>query len=116
MLDKKRDRARARQRGAGGRFIFQLIWFAAAITISFFVSRFLFQNGILSYQLIYDGGVPSSWPTIIIDIFVTIMIFLVIQALFMVGYMLGNPAGRRPTSRASLDTYNPDYNDFRDGG
>lgn len=116
MLDKKRDRARARQKGAGRRFIFQLIWFAAAIAIAFFISRFLFQSDLLSYRLIYDGGVPATWPPLLIDIFVTIMIFLVIQALFMVGYMLGNPAGRRPTSRASLDTYNPDYDDFRDRG
>ena len=115
MLDKKRDRARAKQRGAGRRFIFQIIWFGVAITIAFFLSRFLFLNGILSYQQIYQGGVPSTWPPLFIDIIATIMIYLVIQALFMVGYMLGNPAGRRPTSRASLDTFNPDYNDFRDG-
>lgn len=114
MLDRKREMARAKRKGIGSRFVFQLIWFAISIGISYWVARLIFSNGILTYTMVRNGGAPSTWSNGVIDIVLAVVIFIVLQILFTFGYIIGNPAGRRRSSRASLTTYNPEYKDFSD--
>ncbi|MEM7800843.1 MAG: hypothetical protein AAF633_16750 [Chloroflexota bacterium] len=109
MLDRKRDAERARRKGIGGRFVFQLIWFVITIALSFWLARLVFSNGILSYTQAYGGGIPNNWPTVVIDILLAVVIFLIFQIIFTFGFILGNPAGRRQTSKPSLTTFNPEY-------
>lgn len=114
MLDRKRDAARARRKGIQGRFVFQLIWFVITIALSFWLATLVFSNGILSYTQLYAGGVPNNWPTVAIDIMLAVVIFLVFQIIFTFGFIIGNPAGRRQTSKPSLSTFNPEYRDSDD--
>lgn len=114
MLDQKRDKARARRKGIGSRFVLQIIWFVISIALSYWVANLILTNGLLTYDVIRSGGVPSTWSNGVIDLVLAAVVFLLLQVLFTFGYILGNPAGRRRTSRASMTTFNPEYYESSD--
>jgi hypothetical protein len=108
-IDKRREVEQARRKGSTGRTFVQTIWLLISFVAAYFVSQWLFDQGIVSYGFFYTKlFIPRVVPPWAILGGFILVIVIVMQFFVLMGYFLGNPRGREKSGRASAYTHNPD--------
>ncbi|MCA9973107.1 MAG: hypothetical protein KC425_22970 [Anaerolineales bacterium] len=112
-LEKKADAELARRQGQARRTVIQLIWLLISFVVAYFVAtRVIFApaEGLLTYQQVYRWLQISSndLPQWVILGAVMLLIVIVMQFVFFIGYFAASPEGRRRTGTPSLHSRSKD--------
>ncbi len=114
-LEKKHEEELARRQGTTGRTIVQLLWLIISFIIAYFLMNYLFKQDYLSYNMIYQAGLPRTIPEWAILLVFMIVIVVAMQFFLFIGYALANPEGRRRTGDPSLHSRTKDPLDYGQG-
>ncbi|MBK8434136.1 MAG: hypothetical protein IPL28_23880 [Chloroflexi bacterium] len=101
MLEKKRLAEKRKRRGTTKRTIVQSIWLGVSAAAAYFFLSWLTTSETLSYDDIYRMGIPREIPEWGVLVGGIIIIVLVMQMVFVFGYILGSPQGRVRSGTAS---------------
>lgn len=113
-LDDKHDRELARRKGLAGRTILIVVWLIICFALAFLISRYLFDNEILSYGYFYTRlFVPFEVPETAILIALMLVIVIIINFFVLIGFALASPTGRRRPGTPSLHSSDPDPDDHK---
>ncbi|MCP4426291.1 MAG: hypothetical protein GY803_17505 [Chloroflexi bacterium] len=112
-LEKKQEEELERRKGLTGRTIIQFTWLLISFAAAYFLVTYLFNEGYLSYNQIYNVGIPRKVPEEIIAGVFMIFVVVAMQFFLFIGYAFANPEGRRRTGDPTLQSRTKDpYNDF----
>ena len=112
LLDKKRNAELRRQKEKNRRTIFQVIWLVFAVSLTAAAVYVIYTMELFDPNLVYNAGAPREYiPEWAIWIGVGLLILLILQLLFNIGYMIGNPKGRNRATVASAESM---YGSFED--
>ena len=111
-LEKKREEELARRKGMTGKTIIQFIWLLISFGIAYFVVKALFDQRVLSYNMIYGVGVPRTVPGWAIMLVFMFVIVVAMQFFIFIGYALANPEGRRRTGDPTMQSRTKDPYDY----
>jgi hypothetical protein len=106
MLEKKRQAEFRKRRGNTKRTIVQSIWLGMAGVGAYFLIAWLNSSETFTYDDAYRAGVPNAVPEWGILVGGIIIMVLVAQLIFILGYLIGSPAGRTRAGTASVHSYN----------
>ncbi|MCA9940201.1 MAG: hypothetical protein KC418_16280 [Anaerolineales bacterium] len=112
-LEKVRERELAGRKGTTGRTVLQLTWLGICFVIAYFVSNWVFAEGIFTPQMAYAGGLPRAVPEWVIQGGIMLLLVLVMQFFMVLGFLVATPLGRSRSGKATLRSWNPDPNDER---
>lgn len=110
-LDKVREQEVAKRQGNTGRTILQLIWFAITFIMAYFIVEWLLAERYISFSRLYGGGIPRVIPEWLLQGGLMLIVVIVIQFFFLMGYLIASPLGRKRSGRPTLRSWNPDPND-----
>jgi len=104
-LEKKRDEELARRKGLTGKTIIQVIWLLISFIIAYYLSNYLFEQGVISYNRLYTQlSIPREVPREAVLAGLMLLIVMVMQMFLILGFVLASPEGRRRTGEASLNS------------
>jgi ABC-type sugar transport system permease subunit len=115
-LDKHKEYEVAKRQGFAKRTIIQTIWLLISGVISFFVLRWLFDTGYITYSFFYNTlGVPSSIPQELLFGASILVLVAIMQFFLILGFAFASPVGRqRPGTPSAytrtVDPFADDYN------
>ncbi|HIP73612.1 MAG TPA: hypothetical protein EYH05_19720 [Anaerolineae bacterium] len=113
-IEKKKEEELAERKGLTKRTIAQLIWLGLSFVLGYFLAEYLFDSGVLTPSLFYvQLFIPRSVPQWGLVLMVTVAIVIVLQIMFVFGFILASPEGRRRTGNPSLRSRNKDPFDDR---
>lgn len=102
-LDKKREEELARRKGSARKTMIQSVWLLITIVAAYFITTYLFAQGILTYDMLYIGlGLPRSIPEWALLAGTVLLIVIVMQVFLMFGFIFANPEGRRKLGDPTL--------------
>lgn len=108
-LEHKREVAQAKRKGLAGRTILGVIWLALCFAVAYFVSEWLVENDIISYNRIYTRlFIPRTVDQIFLQIGVMVIIVIIMQFFIIIGYGLFSAVGKRRPGEPSLYSTDPD--------
>jgi hypothetical protein len=108
-LDHKHEVEQAGRKGLAKRTILGVIWLAFCFAVAYFVTEWLFENDIITYNSIYTRlFIPRTVDQSILQLGLMFVIVVIMQFIILVGYGLFSAAGRRRPGEASLYTTEPD--------
>ncbi|MEJ2747145.1 MAG: hypothetical protein P8183_04400 [Anaerolineae bacterium] len=111
-LEKKREEELERRKGTAGKTIIQIIWLLISFVVAYFVVKYVFDAGYLTYNMIYAVGIPRSIPSIVIMLVIMFFIVVAMQFFILIGFMIANPEGRRRTGDPTLKSHTKDPYDY----
>jgi hypothetical protein len=111
-LEKKHDEELAGRKGLAGRTVIQLIWLAISFAIAFYLVNALFEQGTLSYNMVYGVGIPRSIPEWVITLAFMIVVVMAMQFILFIGYAVASPEGRRRTGDPTMHSSSDDPYDY----
>ena len=111
-LEKKREEELERRKGSTGKTIIQFVWLLISFVIAYFVVKYIFDTGYLTYNMIYGVGIPRSIPTIVITGVLMLVVVVIMQFFLFIGFMFANPEGRRRTGDPTLKSKTKDPYDY----
>jgi hypothetical protein len=114
-LDKLKEVEVEKRRGSTGRTIVQFIWLLIAIGISYAFTQFLFNEGHLTANQLYNQlFIPRSVPVWVLKGGIIFVMVVVIQFFLFLGFAIANPRGRVRSGYASPYSDSPDpFDDHR---
>lgn len=102
-LEKKRDEELARRKGLTGKTIIQVIWLLISSVIAYFLSTFLFEQEVITYNMLYTQlAIPRDVPQVVVLGGLILLIVAVMQIFLILGFVLASPEGRRRSGEPSL--------------
>jgi uncharacterized membrane protein len=111
-LERKREEEVAKRKGMTGKTIIQFIWLLISFVIAYFVVKFIFDAGYISYNMFYGVGIPRSIPPIVIMIVLMFVVVVAMQFFLFIGFIMANPEGRRRTGDPTLQSRSEDPYDY----
>lgn len=111
-LEKKREEELAGRKGLAGRTVFQLIWLAISFAVAYFLVNALFEQGTISFNMVYGVGIPRSIPEWAITLAFMIVVVVAMQFFLFIGYAVANPEGRRRTGDPTMHSHSSDPYDY----
>ncbi|MCP4360294.1 MAG: hypothetical protein GY796_19985 [Chloroflexi bacterium] len=113
-IQKKKDEESAQRKGLTGRTIIMVIWFGISFAVAYFLTTYLFNNDIVTYNTFYtDLRLPTSIPEWGVQLIFMFVIVLIMQFILYLGFFFGSPEGRRRTGDPTMYSRNKDP--FDDG-
>jgi hypothetical protein len=113
-LEKRREQELAKRKGNTGRTIAIVIWLGISFVIAYFLTRMLFDQGYISYQIMYNEMyIPRAVPEWGLQFLIMFIIVSVMQMLFYVAYFIASPEGQQRTGDPTLKSRNKDPFDDR---
>lgn len=108
-LEKKKNQELAKRKGLTGRTIAMVIFFLLSFVVAYFLANYLFAEGYLTTALFYnDLFIPEVVPEAGLKFITMFAIVVAMQIIFVLGFMLASPDGRRRTGDPSLYSRNKD--------
>lgn len=109
-LEKLREEEAAKRKGSAFKTIVQLIWLLLSFIAAYFLTQYLFEQQILSYNTIYRilAVSPRSLPQFVITGAIMLIIVFIMQMFLFLGFFFASPEGRRRPGQPSLYSRNPD--------
>lgn len=108
-LDKLREAEVAKRQGSTGRTIIQAIWLIISFAIAYFVSQWLFDQNIVTYNFFYNQlYIPRAVPRWMVLGGFMLFLVIIMQFFVMFGFFIGTPQGRQKSGKASAFSRNPD--------
>ena len=114
MLEKKRKAEYRKRRGTAKRTVIQSVWLGISAVAAYFLIAWLNSSETFTYDDAYAAGVPREvpeWGVLILGIFLVVM---VAQLIFIMGYLMGSPAGRTRAGTASVHSTNDELSAIHD--
>jgi hypothetical protein len=108
-IEKKNEEMLSRRKGLTGRTIIQVIWLLISFVVAYFLINYLFNEEIITYQRVYrELGLPNSVPEGAVLFGMMFLVVFVMQFFLILGFMFGNPEGRRKLGTPSMKSRNKD--------
>jgi ABC-type sugar transport system permease subunit len=108
-IEHKRELELARRKGLTRRTILAVLWLAICFAAAYFVTEWLFENDIITYNGLYARLFIPRWvDQIFLQIGLMIVLVIIVQFFVLIGYGLLSFAGRRRPGEASLYSDDPD--------
>lgn len=102
-LDKKREEELARRKGSTRKTMIQMVWLLITAVAAYFLTTYLFAQGILTYDMLYNGlGLPRTVPEWALLAGTVLLIVIVMQIFLMFGFIFGSSEGRRKLGDPTL--------------
>jgi hypothetical protein len=103
LIEKRRDYELEQRRGLARRTFFQTIWLLISGVMAYFFVRYLLDNGVLTYDMIYTQlGLPRTIPEWALLAVMIVLLVIIMQFFFMLGYFIVSPRGRTRVGKATL--------------
>jgi hypothetical protein len=109
-LDRIREEEAAKRKGRARKTIIQLIWLLLSFVGAYFLTQYLFEQGVISYNAIYRmlATTPRTVPQIVITGGIMLIIVFIMQMFLFLGFFFASPEGRRRPGTPTLYSRNPD--------
>ena len=111
-LEKKHEEELDKRRGLASRTLIQIIWLIISFTIAFFLVDYLFGQDYISFNMVYQAGIPRIVPEWAITLVLMIFVVAIMQFLLFMGYAFTSPEGRRRTGDPTLKSRARDPYDY----
>lgn len=113
-LEKKHEEELARRKGLTGKTIVQVIWLLFTGALAYFFVNYLFNEGIVTPGVFYNQlFIPRSIPELGLKLLMVFGLVIIMQFVFILGYIIASPEGRRRTGDATMHSRNKDPFDDR---
>ncbi len=113
-IEKKKEEELAQRKGLTKRTIVQIIWLGISFVLGYFLAKYLFDSGVLTPSFFYvQLFVPRSVPEWGLVAMSTVGIVILLQIMFVIGFIIASPEGRRRTGNPSLHSRRKDPFDDR---
>lgn len=114
QFEKRKQQELKEREGLARRTIAQVVWLLLSAVIAYLVVRYLFDQEILNYGVIYSSlGLPGWIDEWMIQVALILIGVFIMQFFFVLGYAFASPQGRRPTGKATTRAQDPDPLDNR---
>lgn len=113
-LDQLQEERQAKRKGLTGRTIIQFLWLGLTGAAAYVLLSLVFARNENLYDVIYSQfSLPRVIPTAVIFWVLVILIVLLMQLVFLLGFLMTSTEGRRRPGKPSLYSRNPDPFDDR---
>ena len=108
-IEHKREVEQASRKGLAMRTILGVIWLVFCFIVAYFVTEWLVENDVISYNRIYTRlFIPRTVDQWILQLGIMVLIVIFMQFFVLIGYGLFSVAGKRRPGEASLYSSEPD--------
>ena len=113
-LEQAQEERLTKRKGLTGRTIMQMIWLGITGVAAYFLTTLVFaRNGNL-YDIIYSQfSIPRMVPTAVLFWAIVILIVLLMQLVFVLGFLMASSEGWRRPGKPSLYSRNREPFDDR---
>jgi flagellar basal body-associated protein FliL len=109
QLEKKRRAEMAQRKGSTVKTIIQTVWLLISVVGGAGLIWWLNSSRIFPLSEFYNMGVPRAVPEWGVMIGAVIVIVIVMQMFFLIGFLIGSPQGRAKQGRATAESQTIDY-------